>query len=184
MNFLLRQLNILRTMRPVIINNNKKPIPLIFRTSFSSSPSTQWKSIGSPNKNRKTRAKLKTHQGASKRFFVTGKGQFKRVQAGTQHLMTGLTQNRKRKLKPMVIVKKSQTSLLRKLLPYAGKRAGFRKLDQSESVWWKSGKLQKSGALQQAINRSNRLKRYLPPIIYTPTTSTPTTTTTTTTTTI
>ncbi|WAR51771.1 hypothetical protein PtB15_1B207 [Puccinia triticina] len=141
---ILRQL-ILRTIRPTITSYPARPSktirPLGFtrtqqpqqQRTFSASPSTQWKSIGSPKKNRKTRAKLRTHQGASKRFFVTGRGQFKRVQAGTQHLMTGLSQSRKRKLKPMVIVKRSQTSLLRKLLPYAGKRAGFRKLDQSET---------------------------------------------------
>ncbi|POW17483.1 hypothetical protein PSHT_06392 [Puccinia striiformis] len=157
-------------MRPVIINNNKKPIPLIFRTSFSSSPSTQWKSIGSPNKNRKTRAKLKTHQGASKRFFVTGKGSSRYTTFDD-----GLTQNRKRKLKPMVIVKKSQTVYC---------RAGFRKLDQSESVGGSLVNYKNRACSSTAINRSNRLKRYLPPIIYTPTTSTPTTTTTTTTTTI
>ncbi|PLW47272.1 hypothetical protein PCANC_12425 [Puccinia coronata f. sp. avenae] len=127
--------------------------------NFSASSSNEWKSIGTVKKNRKTRSKLKTHQGASKRFFVTGRGQFKRVQAGTQHLMTGTHQSRKRKLKPMIIINKSQTSLMRKLLPYAGKRAGFRKLDQSETVWWKSGKLQKSGlALSAAIKRSHQLK--------------------------
>ncbi|KAA1127470.1 hypothetical protein PGTUg99_036996 [Puccinia graminis f. sp. tritici] len=167
---ILRQL-ILRTIKPTLSSYQSVPLKPIhpFRIqqqkqqqqrAFSISPSTHWKSIGTPKKNRKTRCKLKTHQGASKRFFVTGRGQFKRVQAGTQHLMTGLSQTRKRKLKPMVIVKRSQTSLLRKLLPYAGKRAGFRKLDQSETVWWRSGKLQKSGvALKQAIQRSHALKR-------------------------
>ena len=74
--------------------------------------------------------------------------------------MTGMRQNRKRRLKPMIIVNSAHTPLLRKLLPYAGKRAGFRKLDQSESVWWKSRSLQVSGdALKLAIHRANLLKK-------------------------
>ncbi|KAA1068275.1 hypothetical protein PGTUg99_031162 [Puccinia graminis f. sp. tritici] len=163
---------ILRTIKPTLSSYRSVPLKPIhtFRIqqqqqqqqqrAFSISPSTHWKLIGTPKKNRKTRCKLKTHQGASKRFFVTGQGQFKGVQAGTQHLMTILSQTRKQKLKPMVIVKRSQTILLRKLLPHAGKRAGFRKLDQSETVWWRSGKLQKSGiALKQAIQRSHALRR-------------------------
>ncbi|KNZ53340.1 50S ribosomal protein L35 [Puccinia sorghi] len=147
-----------------LINNNNNNQPSVSQIlhqnkGFSSGSPSQWKSIGSPKKNRKTRSKLSTHQGAAKRFFVTGRGQFKRA-TGTQHLMTGMRQNRKRKLKPMIIVNPAHTPLLRKLLPYAGKRAGFRKLDQSETVWWKSRTLQISGdALKQAIHRANTLKK-------------------------
>jgi hypothetical protein len=89
---ILRQL-ILRTIKPTLSSYQSVPLKPIhtFRIqqqqqqqqqqrAFSISPSTHWKSIGTPKKNRKTRCKLKTHQGASKRFFVTGRGQFKRVE--------------------------------------------------------------------------------------------------------
>ncbi|EGG11394.1 uncharacterized protein MELLADRAFT_74050 [Melampsora larici-populina 98AG31] len=125
---------------------------------FSSSIPSNWKS--SKPKNKPNRYKLKTHQGASKRFFVTGHGQFKRSQAGKQHLMTGTSHSKKRKLKPMIIVNKTHTTKLRKLLPYVGKRAGFRKVNEVDSVWWSTGRLQKSGsALRLAILRAKGFEK-------------------------
>ncbi|KAG0146164.1 hypothetical protein CROQUDRAFT_723057 [Cronartium quercuum f. sp. fusiforme G11] len=131
---------------------------IILKSFFSTTNPTYWKSI--KPKNKPNRYKLKTHQGASKRFFVTGNGQFKRCQAGKQHLMTGTSHTNKRKLKPMIIVNKSHNNRLRKLLPYSYKRAGFRRVNERDTVWWSSGKLQKTGlALLNAINRAELLKK-------------------------
>ena len=43
--------------------------------------------------------KLKTHKGLTKRVRVSPKGKIKRKKAGTGHLMSGKTGNRKRTLK-------------------------------------------------------------------------------------
>ncbi|KAH9823890.1 hypothetical protein DFH28DRAFT_1047773 [Melampsora americana] len=144
-----------------IYNQFKISRPIIPTTPlrlFSSSIPSNWKS--SKPKNKPNRYKLKTHQGASKRFFVTGHGQFKRSQAGKQHLMTGTSHTKRRKLKPMIIVNKTHTTKLRKLLPYVGKRAGFRKVNEIDSVWWSTGRLQKTGlALKSAILRAKDFEK-------------------------
>ncbi|MBW0465445.1 hypothetical protein O181_005160 [Austropuccinia psidii MF-1] len=146
--------SILPTVSSLSLSRSLKNLPL--SSTFSTTATNNWKSIG--KKTRKLRYKLKTHQGAKKRFFLTGRGQFKRSQSGKQHLMTGLSRQHKRRLKPMVIVNQTHSNLLRKLLPYT-KRAGFRKLNEKETVWWKTSSLQKSGhALNQAIKRSNQFK--------------------------
>lgn len=81
-------------------------------------------------------------------------------QAGKQHLMTGLSHTKRRKMKPMVIVNSGHSARLRKLLPYAGRRAGFRRVNQQDSVWWRLGRLQKTGlALQEAIKRAESARR-------------------------
>lgn len=59
-------------LKPSLLNST-----IITTRGFSSSNSQQWKS--SKPKNKPCRYKLSTHKGASKRFFVTGNGQFKRV---------------------------------------------------------------------------------------------------------
>ncbi|CAH7687315.1 hypothetical protein BY996DRAFT_4534180, partial [Phakopsora pachyrhizi] len=120
---------------------------------FSSSSSTSWKSIP---KSKAMRIKLRTHSGASKRFFLNGNGQFKRCQSGKQHLMLNKSNRNKRDLKPMVLISsRTQTRLLRRLLPYCGKRAGFRRIDIRECVWFKSGRFQGIGdSLRSAIIRA------------------------------
>lgn len=60
----------------------------------------------------------------------------------------------------MVIVNSGHSARLRKLLPYAGRRAGFRRVNQQDSVWWRLGRLQKTGlALQEAIKRAESARR-------------------------
>lgn len=62
--------------------------------------------------------KLKTHKGTQKRFGMTGSGKFTRRKGNTSH-------NRKRKSKralrdfdEMLVVDKTATSRLKRLLPY------------------------------------------------------------------
>lgn len=43
--------------------------------------------------------KLKTHKGAKKRFRVTATGKVKHRQSGTSHLLSRMTQKRKRNLR-------------------------------------------------------------------------------------
>ncbi|EGG11929.1 uncharacterized protein MELLADRAFT_51433 [Melampsora larici-populina 98AG31] len=120
-------------------NQFRIPKPIISITPlrlFSSSIPSNWK------------------PSTSKRFFVTGHGQFKRSQAGKQHLITGTSHIRKEE------INKTHTTKLRKLLPCVGKRAGFRKFNEINSVWWSTGRLQKSGtALESAILRDKEFEK-------------------------
>lgn len=63
--------------------------------------------------------KIKSHSGAKKRFFVTSKGKVKYKRAGLRHLLTGMSSNRGRKLHHSAILGKTETKLIRKVLPYA-----------------------------------------------------------------
>ncbi|KAI9592234.1 hypothetical protein BDF19DRAFT_452259 [Syncephalis fuscata] len=66
--------------------------------------------------------KLKTHKGAAKRWMRTGPrrtGGWKRGQAGKRHLNHGMGAERIRSLRGAVHANKTQSTLLRRLLPFA-----------------------------------------------------------------
>lgn len=154
--------------RPLVpIQRLAGPSSIAMSKHFSSTPRPEWK-----GGERNPRAKLKTHKGAMKRFRATKEGQFVRVrndppagssrvligsqaQTGTSHLMVGTSRGVRRRLKPRVVVHPTHHTLLRKLLPYEGSRGAFRRLEEQELTWWKSGRLQKKGtALDAAITRA------------------------------
>jgi large subunit ribosomal protein L35 len=62
--------------------------------------------------------KLKSHKGASKRLARTGTGKLVRRKAGRRHILTSKPRDRKRRLKDIVVVDKTVTLSVRRLLPY------------------------------------------------------------------
>ncbi len=62
--------------------------------------------------------KIKTLQGAAKRFKVTGTGKVRRYRAAKSHLLTGKPRGRKRSLRKPGLVDKADASRIRKLIPY------------------------------------------------------------------
>ncbi|MCD6188025.1 MAG: 50S ribosomal protein L35 [Desulfuromusa sp.] len=62
--------------------------------------------------------KIKTNRGAAKRFRKTGTGKIRRNKAYTSHILTKKTTKRKRSLRQSVIVAKSDTKNISKLVPY------------------------------------------------------------------
>lgn len=65
-----------------------------------------------------TGPKLKSHSGASKRFSRTGSGKLARRKAGKRHLLTGKARQRKRRLKRTVVVDKTASLTVSRLMPY------------------------------------------------------------------
>ena len=63
--------------------------------------------------------KMKTHKGASKRFAKTGSGKIVRRKAGKRHLLTHKKRDHKRRLSGTVVVDKTSTMSLNRLLPYS-----------------------------------------------------------------
>ncbi|GHJ86677.1 hypothetical protein NliqN6_3079 [Naganishia liquefaciens] len=63
--------------------------------------------------------KMKTHQGAAKRWKAIASGNFKRAQAGKQHLNSSFSSHRISTLRQTVYSTKTQRKTLRKLLPNA-----------------------------------------------------------------
>lgn len=63
--------------------------------------------------------KIKTNQGAAKRFKRTGKGGFKHRSANRSHINTKMTTKRKRHLRGMSQISKSDISSLNYQMPYA-----------------------------------------------------------------
>ncbi len=63
--------------------------------------------------------KVKTKSGAKKRFKVTGTGKVKRKHAYKRHILTKKGTKQKRRLSNSAIVKKSDMSNVRPMLPYA-----------------------------------------------------------------
>lgn len=61
--------------------------------------------------------KMKTHSGAKKRFKKTKKGKIKRSHAFTSHILTKKSAKRKRNLRKMGLVSKSDEKRVLKLLP-------------------------------------------------------------------
>ncbi|TFK52627.1 hypothetical protein OE88DRAFT_1657990 [Heliocybe sulcata] len=63
--------------------------------------------------------KLKSHQGAKKRWKAIANGTFKRAHAGHKHLNVHKSPSRKNHLAQTAYSNKTQTAHLKKLLPYA-----------------------------------------------------------------
>lgn len=63
--------------------------------------------------------KIKTNRAAAKRFKAIGNGKFKRAQAYKNHILTKKTTKRKRHLRSMLVVSKSDTPGVARMLPYA-----------------------------------------------------------------
>ena len=62
--------------------------------------------------------KLKTHRGAAKRFKKTATGKFMRSKAFKQHILTSKSQKRKRAMRGLAVVSKSDAKKLALMLPY------------------------------------------------------------------
>ena len=65
-----------------------------------------------------SRAKLKTHRGAAKRFKVTGTGKIVRRKAGGNHILTKKNSRRKRALKKDALVAETEKKNIKQLIPY------------------------------------------------------------------
>jgi large subunit ribosomal protein L35 len=63
--------------------------------------------------------KLKTKKAAAKRFRVLGGGAVKRAQANLRHILTKKSTKRKRGLRGMVMLDRSNLDGVRAMLPYA-----------------------------------------------------------------
>ena len=62
--------------------------------------------------------KLKTRKGAKKRFSFSGKNKIKRDQANKGHLKKSKNAKRKRQLRTIATVHKSEEKMIRTLMPY------------------------------------------------------------------
>ncbi|MBR2578745.1 MAG: 50S ribosomal protein L35 [Clostridia bacterium] len=63
--------------------------------------------------------KLKTHSGAKKRFKFTGKGKVLRAHANKSHILNKKTRKRKRNLRQIVVLDRTNTAQIESLMPYA-----------------------------------------------------------------
>ncbi len=63
--------------------------------------------------------KLKTNRGAAKRFKKTASGGYKRGHAYTSHILTKMSQKRKRNLRGTTQVDAADRKAVRRLLPYS-----------------------------------------------------------------
>jgi len=63
--------------------------------------------------------KLKTVKGAAKRFKRTASGGFKHKQSHQRHILTKKSTQRKRHLRPGMIVDASDQGAVRQMLPYS-----------------------------------------------------------------
>ncbi|MDJ0654870.1 MAG: 50S ribosomal protein L35 [Xanthomonadales bacterium] len=63
--------------------------------------------------------KLKTNRGAAKRFRKTASGGYKRGHAFTSHILTKMSQKRKRKLRGTTQVKDADVKAIKQMLPYS-----------------------------------------------------------------
>ena len=62
--------------------------------------------------------KLKTRKAASKRYKITGNGNFLRRHAYTGHLLMKKSNRQKRKLSQVILVNKRDTKSIKLMLPY------------------------------------------------------------------
>lgn len=63
--------------------------------------------------------KIKTHTGAKKRFRLTKNGKVKRGKAFRSHILTKMSTKRKRNLRKVGYTDKTNTAVIKKLIPYA-----------------------------------------------------------------
>jgi large subunit ribosomal protein L35 len=62
--------------------------------------------------------KLKTHQGAAKRFKKTGTGKVKRNKAFLRHILTSKDKKRKRQLGGATLVSDADAPKVKRMIPY------------------------------------------------------------------
>ena len=62
--------------------------------------------------------KLKTRKAASKRYKVTGNGNFLRRHAFKDHLLIKKSNKQKRKLSQVICVSKNDSNVIKLMLPY------------------------------------------------------------------
>jgi large subunit ribosomal protein L35 len=67
----------------------------------------------------KTMPKMKTNRGAAKRFKVTAKGKVVYSKSHSNHILTKKTTKRKRSLRKAGIINKSNTAMIKRLIPYS-----------------------------------------------------------------
>ncbi len=63
--------------------------------------------------------KMKTNRGAAKRFKVTGTGKIVYSKSNASHILTKKTSKRKRRLRKSGLIDKTNTKMVKKLIPYA-----------------------------------------------------------------
>ena len=63
--------------------------------------------------------KMKTNRGAAKRFRVTGTGKIAYSKSNANHILTKKTTKRKRGLRKSHMVDKTNTAMVKRLIPYA-----------------------------------------------------------------
>ncbi|NLB63668.1 MAG: 50S ribosomal protein L35 [Fibrobacter sp.] len=63
--------------------------------------------------------KMKTHSGAKKRFRVTASGLVKCKRAGMRHILTKKSTKRKRNLRKMSLIKKTESYRIKRMLVVA-----------------------------------------------------------------
>ena len=62
--------------------------------------------------------KMKTHSGAKKRFKVTGSGKILRAHANKSHILNKKTRKRRRNLRSIAVVDKTNAMQIESLIPY------------------------------------------------------------------
>ena len=62
--------------------------------------------------------KLKTNKSVAKRVRITKTGKLKRKKAGASHILTKKSRKKKRQMRRAAIINKTQTAILKKLIPY------------------------------------------------------------------
>ena len=62
--------------------------------------------------------KIKTHKGAQRRFHITGSGKIMRAKGGKSHLRRRKAKRTKRLYGEMIPVSASDTTRIKRLLPY------------------------------------------------------------------
>lgn len=62
--------------------------------------------------------KIKSHSGAKKRFKVTGSGKILRAHANKSHILNKKTRKRKRNLRSIAVVDKTNAMQIESLIPY------------------------------------------------------------------
>ena len=62
--------------------------------------------------------KMKTKRAAAKRFKATGTGKIKRFKAYKRHILTKKSAKRKRNLRKATIADKTNSKVMKKILPY------------------------------------------------------------------
>ncbi len=62
--------------------------------------------------------KLKSHSGAKKRFWKTGRGKIRHKRAGARHLLQGMSSGRSRGMRRPKLLNAVQAKVIKRLLPY------------------------------------------------------------------